>query len=126
MKLGIFMISILTFIGYITHVIPIKQQLVGFFKVQYTRKWNVFLSLLITISSISIAYFYPKCQVIFSISGSFFGTTIITTVPGFMMCTYMWKRKQQFTAKSLLFHSWLLIFTVLGYLCGITLLIRLI
>jgi len=98
---------------------------VGFFNLEYNRKWNIFLSLMITFSSIGIAYFYPNCQEIFAISGSFFGTTIISTIPGLMMCTYLWKHSQQTTLKSFLFHVWLFIFSILGYFCGVTLLMNL-
>lgn len=126
MKVAICMIAVVTFIGFITHVIPIKQQIVGFFKVPFTQRWNLVLSQLITFSSISIAYFYPNCQEIFSISGSFFGTTIICTIPGIMICTYLWRTKQQFRPKSFLFHGWLLIFSCLGYFSGITLMYKLI
>lgn len=106
------------FIGYVVHVIPIKQQINIYFNFDDNNRNNMIISWILTLGSISIAFLYPHAKKIFSLIGSFFGTTVVCTMPGLMMCKYLWDNGQQYSKKSILFHCWLVIFSLLGYGCA--------
>ena len=81
------------------------------------------MTILVSFSSIVVAWLYPHSKELFSILGAFFGTLIIVTVPGTMMCTYLSGIKKLCTFKGIFFLIWTCIFTVLGFICGVQLIV---
>ena len=66
-----------------------------------------------------MAWFYPHSKELFSILGAFFGTLIIVTVPGTMMCKHLSTLKKLCSLKGIFFLIWTSIFTLLGFVCGV-------
>lgn len=82
---------------------------------------NWILTLLISYSSIFVAWFYPHSKELFSILGAFFGTLIIVTIPGLMMCKYLYNKNKLKSLRGFLFLLWTIIFSLLGFVCGVQL-----
>lgn len=83
-----------------------------------TKKNNFLLTLGFNISSVFVAYFFPSAKSLLSILGAFFGTMIVVTMPGMMMCSYLRNHWNVYSAKSIFYHVWTALFTFLGFACG--------
>lgn len=65
-----------------------------------------------------MAWYYSHSKELFSILGAFFGTLIIVTVPGTMMCKYLKNKNELCSVKGFLFLTWTITLTLLGFTCG--------
>lgn len=121
MKIGIFLIMLQVLIGFITHIIPIKSQFLGHFNIHDNNKVNLIITLFLTYSPMIVAWAYPQAKKIFSILGAFFGTMIIVTIPGLMMWKFFYDNQKATSKKAVFITIWAIIFTIFGFVSGITL-----
>jgi hypothetical protein len=125
MKIGWIGVSFMNFIGFILYVIPWKIQYFGFFKVRITKCKNVLVTLLIVYIPCIIGWAYPYATKVFGIIGAFFGTLLVTTIPGMLYMKYLSKTARQWSCKYIGILIWCVLFTTFGFLSGGTLLVGL-
>ena len=125
MKIGYLGVSFMNIVGFIMYVIPWKVQLYGFFKIRITTCKNLWITLGIVYIPCLIGWSYPYATKVFGIIGAYFGTLLVTTIPGILYLKYLEKTARKWTCKYIGIFIWCLIGTTFGIVSGTTLLIGL-
>ena len=84
MKVIKFGIIVSIFVCYLNNLIPLKDQMVSIFNMDYSRRTNWIMSVSFTFLPGILAWVYPEVNDWFSILGSFCGGFIIVFFPGMM------------------------------------------
>ena len=125
MKIGYLGIVFMNIVGFIMYVIPWKVQLYGFFKIRVTTCRNICITLAIVYIPCIIGWAYPYATKVFGIIGAYFGTLLVTTIPGILYLKYLEKTARKWTGKYVGIFIWCIIGTSFGLISGTTLLIGL-